>query len=158
MSGIIEIDFTIFSYLNTSDILKVLNVYFNNIEATRKITLKLKVGNKNKINEIINKFPVIIQCDIIIDININWDSLSRNPNAIHLLEKNLDKINWNCLSSNPNAIHLLENNLDKINWNWLSRNPNAIHLLEKNLDKIDWDWLSLNPNAIHLVGKNIDKI
>ena len=32
---------------------------------------------------------------------------------INLLEKNIDKIDWECLSSNPNAIHLLERNLDK---------------------------------------------
>ena len=38
----------------------------------------------------------------------------------HLLEKNLDKINWNYLSKNPNAIHLLEQNLDKIDWDNLS--------------------------------------
>ena len=25
---------------------------------------------------------------------INWSYLSRNPNAIHILEKNMDKINW----------------------------------------------------------------
>jgi hypothetical protein len=37
----------------------------------------------------------------------------------------VDKINWDWLSRNPNAILLLERNLDKINWNWLSRNPNA---------------------------------
>ena len=30
-----------------------------------------------------------------IDINnINWNILSKNPNAIQLLEKNIDKINW----------------------------------------------------------------
>jgi len=33
------------------------------------------------------------------------------------------KLNWSELSSNPNAVHLLENNLDKINWSRLSRNP-----------------------------------
>ena len=36
---------------------------------------------------------------------INWQQLSKNPNAIHLLEKNMDKINWWKLSTNPNAIH-----------------------------------------------------
>ena len=76
---------------------------------------------------------------------IYWPKLSKNPNAIHLLEKNLDKIDWNMLSSNPNAIHLLEKNLDKIDWVVLSSNPNAIHLLEKNLHKIDWEYLALNP-------------
>ncbi len=89
---------------------------------------------------------------------IDWYYLSRNPNAISLLEKNLDKIDWYCLSRNPNAIHLLEKNLDKIDWKYLSRNPNAIHLLENNLDRIDWKYLSKNPNAIQLLEKNLDKI
>jgi hypothetical protein len=39
---------------------------------------------------------------------INWCGLSGNPNVIHLLEENIDKINWYELSANPNAIHLLE--------------------------------------------------
>jgi len=72
--------------------------------------------------------------------------LSRNPNAIHLLEQNLDKIDWEWLSDNPNAIHLLEQNLDKVDWELLSDNPNAIHLLEQNLDKVDWGILSSNPD------------
>ena len=76
---------------------------------------------------------------------IDWTSLSRNPNAIHLLEKNIDKINWFYLSLNPNAIHLLEQNVDKIHWHNLSLNPNAIHLLEQNIDKINWCKLSYNP-------------
>jgi hypothetical protein len=42
-----------------------------------------------------------------------------------------DKCNWKWLSSNPNAIHLLEQNPNKIDWGCLSGNPNAIHLLEK---------------------------
>jgi hypothetical protein len=63
------------------------------------------------------------------------------------LEANLDKIDWDRLSVNPNAIHLLESNLDKVEWSVLSGNPNAIHLLEANLDKIDWDRLSVNPKA-----------
>jgi hypothetical protein len=29
---------------------------------------------------------------------------------------NVDKLDWSRLSSNPNAIHILENNLDKVNW------------------------------------------
>jgi hypothetical protein len=42
-------------------------------------------------------------------------------------------LDW--LSGNPNAIHILEKNLNKLDW-WgpLSQNPNAIHLLTK-LDK-----------------------
>jgi hypothetical protein len=49
--------------------------------------------------------------------------LSGNPNAIHLLEKNPEKIDWYVLSGNPNAIHLLEKNPEKIHWRWLSKNP-----------------------------------
>ncbi len=89
---------------------------------------------------------------------IQWDYLSKNPNAIHLLEANPDKIDWGMLSKNPNAIHLLEANPDKIDWKRLSRNPNAIHLLEPNQDKIDWGSLSRNPNAIHLMKNHIDEL
>ena len=89
---------------------------------------------------------------------IDWNILSLNPNAIHLLEKNPDKINWPLLSINPNAIHLLEQNQHKINWWYLSGNPNAIHLLEQNKNKIYWCVLSENPNAIHILEQNIDKI
>ncbi len=32
----------------------------------------------------------------------------------------LDKLDWDWLSGNPNAIHLLEQNIDKINWYNLS--------------------------------------
>ena len=39
----------------------------------------------------------------------DWSyAISRNPNAIHLIEKNLDKISWTEVSTNPNAISLLE--------------------------------------------------
>jgi len=77
---------------------------------------------------------------------LNWRSLSQNPNAIHLLEQNIDKIEWLYLSRNPNTIHLFEQNIDKIDWQNLSSNPKAIHILEQNIDKIDWFWLSRNPN------------
>jgi len=50
------------------------------------------------------------------------------------------------LSLNPNAIPILEKNLDKVDWRYLSLNPNAIPILEKNLDKVDWNILSENPN------------
>ena len=45
------------------------------------------------------------------------------------IPKNIDKIDWINLSSNPNAIHLLEQNIDKIYYEcfeYLSENPNAI--------------------------------
>ena len=73
-----------------------------------------------------------------------------NPNAIHILEANFDKINWCFLSKNPAVIHLLEANQDKIDWNSLSENSEAIHLLEANIDKINWYLLSKNPAIFEL--------
>ena len=55
-------------------------------------------------------------------------------------------VDWFCLSSNPNAIYILEKNLDKVDWFNLSFNLNAIHILEKNLDKVNWILLSRNTN------------
>ena len=37
---------------------------------------------------------------------IDWDMLSENPNAIHLLEKNKDKINWYNFSANPSIFKI----------------------------------------------------
>ena len=56
--------------------------------------------------------------------DLDWDVLSSNPNAIPILEKNLDKVHWSNLSSNPNANPILEKNLDKVNQSNLSSNPN----------------------------------
>ena len=106
--------------------------------------------------------------DWIPESNLDWNNLSANPNAIHMLEANPDKINWfrACqntsihrfkkvldvdwfsLSANPNAMHLLN---DKMEWSALSQNPEAIHILEKNLDKVDWYNLSINPKALHIL-------
>ena len=57
----------------------------------------------------------------------------------------LEKLNWEMLSLNPAAIHILEQNPDKIDWDWLSINPAAIHLLEQNQDKNYWRMLAQNP-------------
>jgi hypothetical protein len=35
--------------------------------------------------------------------------------------KIINKMNWTLLSENPNAIHILEQNLDKIDWNGSTR-------------------------------------
>ena len=42
---------------------------------------------------------------------------------------NKNNIVWSNLSSNPNAIHILENNLDKNVWYFLSRNPNISQII-----------------------------
>ena len=50
---------------------------------------------------------------------------------------------------NPKAIHIIEKNLDKVDWYQLSRNPNAVHILKKNHDKIDWNTLSVNSSIFN---------
>jgi hypothetical protein len=66
--------------------------------------------------------------------------LQQKPSCCKLLLKLLGlnksnvSIDWDCLSENPNAVHLLEKYPDKIHWGYLSKNPNALHLLEKNID------------------------
>ena len=81
---------------------------------------------------------------------MNWNELSRNSNAIRILEQHLDKVDWWALSENPNAIHIFEQNLDKINWYWISRNPNAIDILKENQHKIYWYSMSHNPSIFIL--------
>jgi hypothetical protein len=91
----------------------------------------------------------------------NWESLSKNPEAIHLLKANPKRIVWFHFSDNPNVHHLLETvPLDSIVVNnpraaidlcMLSRNPNAINFLETNPHLINWKYLSANPKAIHLL-------
>lgn len=95
-------------------------------------------------------------------IKINWSMLSRNPEAIHLLEQYPDRICWKMLCTNPSpaAIRLLAQNQDKICWEVFSLNPGAIPLLEAYPDKIHWSNLSSNPSeaAFRLLEKNQDKI
>jgi hypothetical protein len=92
------------------------------------------------------------------DPDIDWQLLSENPYAIHIL----DNIDWYSIpkNSNSNAVILLKENMGKINWKQVSShgNKSMMNLLESNPDKIDWKWLSTNPDAIHLLKRNQDKI
>ena len=91
-------------------------------------------------------------------LNRKWLCKNPHPAAIPLIEqtlatRDLDVEEWYWLCQNPNALHLLEQNPEKIYWQSLSENPNAIPLLEQNPEKIHWDILALNPNAIHMMEK-----
>jgi hypothetical protein len=90
--------------------------------------------------------------------HIYWYYLSKNPAAIHILEKNPDKIDWGMLSANPSprAISLLEQNPDKICWIRLSINPSerAIALLAQNPEMIYPDYFSKNPAPFHILKKH----
>ena len=82
---------------------------------------------------------------------LDFGELSKNPNAIHILEKNLDKINWNNLCINENAIYLLEKNItEEFEYNssqqlYISRNSwenvvasknNVIQLMRKTYESL----------------------
>jgi hypothetical protein len=81
-------------------------------------------------------------------LQVGWDLLSRNPNAIAVISKNLDKISWNMLSRNPNAIAIILNNLDKVSWGDLSLNPNAIEILMEHPERIVFKNFLKNPNLL----------
>lgn len=69
----------------------------------------------------------------ILDNNIRL--ISCNPYAIDYIEKNLyikNKIEWNWLSINPSAIHILKANKDKINYKLLSQNSNVKEIFDLN--------------------------
>ena len=70
---------------------------------------------------------------------LDWHSLSFNPNAIEILEKNEDKIDWHVLSSNPGAIKLIEANQNKIIWDLLSGNPSIFELDYNEMKKNNQD-------------------
>lgn len=88
---------------------------------------------------------------------IRWIPLSKNPEALDLLEANPEKIEFMYLSSNsnPRAVALLRNNLERVDWNFLSMNPcnEALDLLLEHPDKIKYGWLTYNtnPRAIDLL-------
>jgi hypothetical protein len=83
--------------------------------------------------------------------NINWSMLSENPNAMHILKQNPDKIVLHglCANTNPEAVEMcaeiLAHSPSQIEWGSLSGNPSAIDLLEENQEKINYPNLSKNP-------------
>jgi hypothetical protein len=102
---------------------------------------------------------------------IHWPCLcqNRSPEAIALLQENVDKINWRRLADNPSAIPILEKHLDMLflddvsfHYLCINTNPDVIPLIEKILEqapeKIDWEYLARNPNAMPIIKKNLDKI
>jgi hypothetical protein len=70
-----------------------------------------------------------------------------------------DKLDWWYLSRNPNAITMIETALlqdpYKINWYYLSKNPQAIQMLAANPDKIDWGFLSQNSSIFEIDTKQM---
>jgi hypothetical protein len=46
---------------------------------------------------------------------VDWECLSENLNAIHILEKNLDKVDWSILSTNPSIFQIDYDNMRETN-------------------------------------------
>ena len=53
------------------------------------------------------------------------------------------------MSTNPNAIWLLEKNVDKISWYWLLDNPGNVITLFENEDRMDWYLFNLGEKENH---------
>ena len=110
--------------------------------------------------------------------NIDWGYFSKNtnPNAILLLEEEIDReMKWDMRQLDSHAD--LESD-EKLNWGFLSSNPKVVHILEKkwkeekrlmrdNIDKynrlkeydmiLSWKYLSINPepDAMKLIKEKL---
>jgi len=104
----------------------------------------------------------IIKNNKIRTIELDWDRLSENCYAMHILTnpKYFQFINWCHILYNKNAAELVKNNLHEVSSKWytICEQPHLIDLIEQNMDKINWQALSHNYNAIHILEKNINKI
>ena len=84
----------------------------------------------------------------------DWNRLSSNPSAIHLLHQHPSKINGHCIVINPN-IHLIDasiidTHIEHMSDSLLSENPNAVSsVLKSHPEKIDWNFLLGNPSIFH---------
>ena len=111
--------------------------------------------------------------------NLDWDGLTENPNALHLLEAYPDKLHVFNLRNNPNAKHMLETVIQdpkNIFWSILSRNWNTSSLFKQYVEEnpkselglkstpemiyetFYWYMLSSNTEDIHLLEAEPDKI
>ena len=76
--------------------------------------------------------PIYKLLDWIQENQLDVLQLTRNKNAIQLIEKDLEK----------ELQKYLDEDIEQVVWSWLSNNPNAIHILEKNIEKVNWTKLS----------------
>ena len=100
---------------------------------------------------------------------IDWEYLARNPNAMPIIKKNLDKIfgndsvfhNFLRDNTHPEAISIIEQNMEKVDelsWHFLSQNLSALPILEKNQKHINWYHLMENPKSLHILERSLDKV
>jgi hypothetical protein len=118
---------------------------------------------------------------------IDDDEIFKNENAIHIIEKIINKNISGSIIYNKNAVNFLRNNreyirynimcliehwigfvdefiknneLDKICWTSLSVNPAAMHILNdpKYYNYICWHVIIYNKNAVELVKQNLHMV
>jgi hypothetical protein len=136
------------------------NVGMYNIIISRNLhndpTIYSIYANPLMINWIEDNLKNILSMDVI-DIAIS-KNLSRNPAAIHILEKYPWLIDWESLASNRNAVHLLKGRLkiNKLLIKYVGSNPAAVWLFEKY--KIDASCILSNVGAIRFIEKHIAKL
>lgn len=84
--------------------------------------------------------------------------MESNINKTH--GNKFDKNCWRTISSNPLAIHLLERNLDMVDWEKIKFNPAGIKLMKLNIRKITLEPLDfcVNIKLIGLIYKDPDSI
>ena len=81
----------------------------------------------------------------VVDILYVWgcNEILHNPSAISIIEQRLDiltDVGWMLLSANPEAIPILEKNVDKVCWSSVCRNSNALPLITK----LDYKLMRIN--------------
>ena len=93
---------------------------------------------------------------------LDFQTLSKNHNAITLLLQNIDRIDSAAFSLNthPIAVNMLSSAFHRINWTNLSENSSAAHILLKNPHRAHTYSLHFNPNSevLEILEKNPDKI
>jgi hypothetical protein len=103
--------------------------------------------------------------------DINWSTLSYNPNAVKLLKKRFEyekflsdaeykklpreyKIDWVCISMNNGAVELIKERIEYEKSLGDKYEYQGSKYQNKN-NKIDWDYLFANDNAIELLREKI---
>lgn len=90
---------------------------------------------------------------------IDFNSLSMNPNAIGLLERNQDRINLEFLSKNTRAEHLLKQYRDRLPWHKICSNPAGYDIIKDRLQHVDIHMFQMNSHdaLIDTILQDIDE-
>jgi hypothetical protein len=138
------------------------NIYYA-MKSYYGLPLKIKPSIQNVLKKHLN---IYIEDDLNINItnakhnHLFWKFLSKNPNAVEILEQNIDDVNWQYICSNISVIHILyplRFKSTKIDWWFITQNPSAVSLLLQNPRQIKWDIIFSNPNAIDIIKYNVEK-